>query len=153
ASNGAMSPRYQVRMRGPMSGASRSSSPVSTRSRETARSESTMAAAITIAAAAAVPGRHSAGTPTVPDPTTLALDLAAEEALDLPLRQVVGELSGRMLHQVGRHAQEWSADAAIAGYAAAPDGIDDAAGGVGTVLHRQPELELDGRVAEASSLD
>src|SRR5439155_11423189 len=83
----------------------------------------------------------------------LALDLGAEEALDLLLRQVVGELPGRMLHEIGRDAQQRPADPAIARDAAAPDGVDDAAGGIGAVLDREAQLELDRRVAETAPLD
>src|SRR5436189_187046 len=68
------------------------------------------------------------------------------------LGEIVGQLARGVLHQVGRHAQEGAADPPIARHAAAADGVDHAAGGVGAVLDREPELELDGRVREAAAL-
>src|SRR5438067_36579 len=57
-----------------------------------------------------------------------------------------------MLHQIRGDAGERPADVPIARDPAAADRIDDAAGGVGAVLDRQPQLDLDRRVTEAAAL-
>src|SRR5438046_226254 len=82
----------------------------------------------------------------------LALDLPAEEVLDPFLREIVGQLPRRMLHEVCRNAIEGAADAPIARHAAAADGVDHATGRVGAVLDRQSHLELDRRVREPAPL-
>src|SRR4029077_16420474 len=76
---------------------------------------------------------------------------AAQEALDLLPREVVGELARRMLHQIRRDAGERTADAAVARDPAAAYGVDDAAGGVRAVLDRETELDLDRRGGEAAT--
>src|SRR5262245_16005225 len=108
------------------------------------RSASAIAAPMTRAATRAVPGRQAG--------SNLALDLAPQEPPDLLLGEVVRELLGRVLHQICRDADERAAHAAVARDAAAADGVDDTAGGVGAVLDREPELDLDGGVAEAAAL-
>src|SRR5207245_7248755 len=73
------------------------------------------------------PPRFPAGRPAA----LLALDLPAEEVLDPFLREIVGQLPRRMLHEVCRNAVEGAADAPIARHAAAADGVDHATGRAG----------------------
>src|SRR6185369_6450210 len=145
SSSGRMSPRYQSRRRAPRSGAPGPAGASGTGVWAMPRNASAMAAPMTRAATRAVPGRQ-AGV------TVLPFDLSPQELLDPLLREVVGELLGRVLHQIGRDADQRAADAAVTRHAAAADRVDDAAPGVGAVLDREPQLELDRRVAEAAAL-
>src|SRR5262245_14260716 len=124
-----------------MNGAAGPGSPPGSGVRPSPRRARTIVTPMTTAAAAAVPGRHST-------PGSLARQLAAQEALDVVARLVVGQLLRRVLHQVRRRAQQRPADAALAGDPTAADRIDDAAGGVRAVLDREAHLELDRGVAE-----
>src|SRR5262249_51061781 len=145
---GSMSPRYQARTRGPMNVSPVSGSPPgSTWTRARPRRASTIVAPMTSTATAAVPGRHSTGIVVF-----LPAQLAAQEALDRVARPIVRNLLGWVLHQMGRPAQQRTADASITRHATAADGVDHASRRVGAVLHREPELDLDGRVPEAASL-
>src|SRR5216683_1855227 len=145
SSSGVSRPRYQARTRGPTSGAAGPGAAPATEMRATPRSASQTVIAITRVAAAAVPGRQAGATSRV-----LALDLPAQEGLDPLLGEIVGQLVRGVLHQVGGHAEEGATDLPISRHAAAADGVDHAARGVGAVLDREPELELDGRVGEAA---
>src|SRR5216683_5342993 len=147
SSRGVSRPRYQARTRGPTSGAAGPGAAPATEMRATPRSASQTVIAITRVAAAAVPGRQAGATSRV-----LALDLPAQEGLDPLLGEIVGQLVRGVLHQVGGHAEEGATDLPISRHAAAADGVDHAARGVGAVLDREPELELDGRVGEAAAL-
>src|SRR5205823_1817879 len=84
--------------------------------------------------------------------TPLALDLSAQEGLDPLPGEIVGQLTRRVLHQVRGHAEQRAADLALPRHAAAANGVDHAAGGVGAVLDREAELELERRVGEAAAL-
>src|SRR5438128_3886400 len=148
-SSGASGLRYRRGRRGPTSGAAGPGAAPASGMRASPRSASHTVTATTRVAAAAVPGRQAGATASVP----LALDLPAQEGLDPLLGEIVGQLARGVLHQVGGHAQEGAADLPISRHAAAADGVDHAARGVGAVLDRQPELELDGRVGEAAALD
>ena len=55
-----------------------------------------------------------------------------------------------MLHEVGRDAHQRTAESPIARDAAAANGVDHDARGVGTVFDREPQLELERGVAEAA---
>src|SRR6516165_10723075 len=111
------------------------------------RRASTIVAPMTSPATAAVRGRHSTGIV-----ACLLGQLAAQEALDVVARAIVRYLLRWVLHQIGRHAQQRTADAPFARHLAAADGVDDAARRVGAVLHREPQVDLHGRVRESASL-
>src|SRR4029453_8409496 len=95
SSSGSNSPRYHARTRGPMNGAAGPRSPSGTGVRASPRSASTIVTPMTTAAVAAVPGRHST-------PGSLPRQLAAQEALDVVARLVVGELLRRGVFQIPR---------------------------------------------------
>src|SRR5262249_11526421 len=82
-----------------------------------------------------------------------AVAFAADEALDLVARDVVGDLPRRVLHEVRRHAEQRPADAAIASELPPADRVQRAACRVRAVLDREARLELDLRTAEALTLD
>src|SRR4029453_19328033 len=121
-------------------------SPSDRGARASPRSASAIVTPMTTAAAAAVPGRHSTR-------GSLSRQLAAQEALDVVARLVVGELLERVLHQVRRCAQQRTADPPLSRHAATPDGIDHAARRVRAVLNRQSHLELDRGIAESPPLE
>src|SRR5262249_21183721 len=107
---------YQARTRGPRSGASGALSASGTAVAKMPRSAKTIVPAITRAAVTAVPGRHgtsTSGSRRQRGCPALPLDLAAQEALDLVLREVVGELTRRVLHQIGGDAVDRPADSSV----------------------------------------
>src|SRR5579884_432763 len=140
-SNGASTPRYQARRRGPSNVPSALGS-LSGGVRASPRNASATAAAITSAAAAAVPGRQG-----------LTLDLPAQKALQRLAAGLVAHLTRRMLHEVGADAGERPADAAVERDAAAADGVDHDAARVRAVFHRKANLELHRRVGEPPSFE
>ena len=68
---------------------------------------------------------------------------AADEALHLVVRDVVGNLSRRMFHEVGRDAEQRPTDSAIACQLHAAYRVDGHPGRVRAVLDREPRFELD----------
>ena len=82
-----------------------------------------------------------------------AVDVAADEGLDLGAAEVVGHLHGWGLHQVGGGGQDGAADAAVEGDLGGADGVDDDAGAVGGVPDLELVLEVEGDVAEGAALE
>src|ERR1700733_11173918 len=97
---------------------------------------------------AAVPGAGPRGLLT----RTLALDLARDELLHEVAADVIAELLGRGLHEVGAGRDDRAADAAVLGDLGRAEGVDDDAGRV----RRVPDLELvlqgERHVAEGAAL-
>src|SRR2546430_702535 len=78
---------------------------------------------------------------------------AGDEALEPLARGVVRPLLGRRFHEIGRRRQEGALQPAIQREAAAPDGVDDDAGGVRRVTDLELQLDVDGLVAERATLE
>src|SRR5579872_167676 len=101
----------------------------------------------------AVCGCRSDRCPTAESEIPLALDLAADELLDPFASDIVGNLTRRMLHGIGRDRVERSANLAVARKPQASNSIDHHAARIGRILHRHPEFQLDRNSSEALALD
>src|SRR6058998_3650979 len=81
-----------------------------------------------------------------------SLLLAADELLQPVVRRLVRPLLGRRLHQERARREERALEAAIHGDLAGADGVDHDPRRVGRVPDLQPQLHVDGLVAEPTSL-
>src|SRR6476620_5167794 len=82
----------------------------------------------------------------------LALQVAADEGLDLFTGEVVVELLRRGLHEVARRGDQRAADAAVQADLGGADGVDDHAGGVGRVPNFELVFQGHRGVAEVAAL-
>src|ERR1700689_4521894 len=98
---------------------------------------------------AAVPGAGPRGLLTR---RALALALARDELLHEVAADVIAELLGRRLHEVGAGRDDRAADAAVLGDLGRAEGVDDDAGRVRRVPDLELVLERERHVAEGPAL-